>query len=59
MIFNTQTVIKFGLIPLLEVYHQIQLGLHLDGPHTEQLPHIDDADAPQLNIMPDHSEPCR
>ena len=53
MVLDTQAVIELGLVPLLEVHHQVKLGLHLDGPHTEKLPHVDDADAPQLDIVAD------
>ena len=35
------------------MHHQIHLGLRLHGAHAQQLLHVDDANAPQLDVVAD------
>ena len=53
MVLNPQAVVELGVVPLLKVNHQVQLGLIFDRPEPKELPHVDDTDAPQFDVMPD------
>ena len=53
LVFQTQTVIGFAVPPGNDVDNQVNISAVLDGSHTEELGHVDDADTAQLDIVAD------
>ena len=47
-------VVRFVLVPLLEFYDNVDLFRVLDGAHTEDAAHVDDADAAELDEVFDY-----
>ena len=53
LILQAQPVIGGLGVPGDDVHHQVDLVFGTDGAHAEQLCHIHNADAPQLNVVAD------
>ena len=53
LLIQSQAVIDFVVAPGNDVDHQVDDVLPLDGTHAKELCHIDEADAPELNVVPD------
>ena len=51
LLTQTQAIVKFAVLPLLQLDHQVDLRVKLHRTHTEELLHINDAHAADLNIV--------
>ena len=48
---QAQAVVELAVLPLLQLHHQVDLRVKLHRTHTEELLHIDDTHAANLNVV--------